>query len=449
MKTPALLRLGFILALLTAPLALSISAPVPKPIVLKGLDPVLLVSGTEKPGAPEFFSEFGKFRYVFANAANKQRFDASPAAYAVQLDGGCAMSPEMPGDPAQFAVYEGRIFLAGSDMCLTAAKASPKEYLKARAREQKKKVAILLFPGVQIIDYTGPFEVFGQAGFQVYTVAESTAPLKTNMGMTVTPDYAFAEAPQPDVLVLPGGNVPGKAEKTHPAIRWILAANEKTTHTLSVCNGAFWLANAGLLDGLEATTFYGLLGELKESFPKVRVVSDKRFCDNGHIITTAGLSSGIDGALHTVERFFGLGTARAVALNMEYQWQPDSTYARGAFADRFLREGGKFKTAFPENVQKKLLDRRGDRDQWDETWQLDSARLKANALFEFVSNAAPKTWVKADAPANDGGAWQFQDEAGSSWRLTAGIAAVAETKDRYVFTVAIRRAGAEKATAQK
>ncbi len=204
-----------------------------------------------------------------------------------------------------------------------------------------KNVAILLFPGVQIIDYTGPWEVLGHArvdgkpAFKIYSVAETASPFDTAMGMTVIPSYTFAKAPKPDVLVLPGGNVDPQLSN-EGIIRWIRESAKTAEVVLSVCNGAFFLAEAGLLDGLEATTFAGMIDDLQRSAPKTKVVRDKRFVDNGKIITSAGLSSGIDGALHVIEKLYGKGTAQLAAVGMEYDWRPDSGWARASLADMQL-----------------------------------------------------------------------------------------------------------------
>src|SRR5207237_4144378 len=166
--------------------------------------------------------------------------------------------------------------------------------------------------------------------FNIYTVAERAAPITTNVGMTVVPKYTFANAPKIDVLVLPGGDT--RAGVNNPAvIKWVQDTAASAEYVMSVCNGAFYLAKAGLLDGLTATTFHGLIDQLKVAAPRTRVVIDQRFVDNGHIITAAGLSSGIDGALHLVEKIMGRGRAQEIAHALEYDWQPDAGYARAAF----------------------------------------------------------------------------------------------------------------------
>ncbi|HXV76907.1 MAG TPA: DJ-1/PfpI family protein, partial [Candidatus Polarisedimenticolaceae bacterium] len=162
-----------------------------------------------------------------------------------------------------------------------------------------RNVAILVFDGVQIIDYAGPYEVFGQAGFTVFTVSKTGEPITTAMGMRVTPTYALDQAPPAEVIVVPGGHV----EDTYvdqEVLDWLRERSTHAAKVMSVCNGAFIMARAGLLDDMRATTFYGLIDDLRTFAPKVEVVADQRFVDNGKVVTTAGLSSGIDGSLHVI-----------------------------------------------------------------------------------------------------------------------------------------------------
>ena len=214
--------------------------------------------------------------------------------------------------------------LTGKGMVQAIAKKEPaQQKLETQtAKKQARNLAILIFDGVQIIDYTGPYETFGHAysndapAFNIYTVSEKTAPITTAMGMTVTPKYSFENAPWADVLVIPGGDV--EKQVASPAvIAWLQLQSKDAEVVMSVCNGAFILAKAGLLDGLEATTTAGLITRLRQAAPKTKVVDDRRFVDNGKVITTAGLSSGIDGSLHVIERFLGRGTAQMAALGMD------------------------------------------------------------------------------------------------------------------------------------
>src|ERR1700686_2501576 len=168
-------------------------------------------------------------------------------------------------------------------------------------KEQRISVAVLMFDGMEEIDYSGPWEVFGEAGFRVYGVAEKREPIRAVFGQKLTPDYTFADSPPADILLVPGGGV-GRALENPQLIKWVQKNAQTSTHVMSVCTGAFILSKAGLLDGLKATTIQHSIDNLQKVSPKTRVVHDQRYVDNGKIITTAGLSSGIDGAFHLVAK---------------------------------------------------------------------------------------------------------------------------------------------------
>lgn len=324
---------------------------------------------------------------------------------------------------------------------------------EAGAGKEKKaprNLAIFIFNGVQIIDYTGPFEVFGQARdgkqhlFNVYTVAEKADAITTNMGMTVLPKYTFDNAPRPDVILLPGGGV-GPHMDNPNVIRWVQERAAEAEYVMSVCNGAFYLGKAGLLDGKTATTYYGLIDELSQLAPKAKIVTDQRFTDNGKIITTAGLSSGIDGALHLVERIAGRGRAQEIALNMEYNWQPDSGYARASFADRHLRKAlGREGFKLPESATGKVLGQQGDRNSWEKNWEV-RAELSAQELLKIIDVKLSQAWAKQSA-SHAGGTyktlWKFTDEEGKAWSAVSNILPVAGEKNAYRLTIRLVRGDA-------
>jgi putative intracellular protease/amidase len=298
----------------------------------------------------------------------------------------------------------------------------------AEGPSPRPRAAVLLFPGVQIIDYTGPYEVLGQGGFEVFTVAAEKGPLRTAMGMTVTPAYTLQDAPPADVLVVPGGGVDAALESA-PTLEWVRTRSAHARFTLSVCNGAFILARAGLLDGLQATTFHRMLDELAQDAPKVRVVRDRRFVDNGRIITAAGLSSGIDGALHVLERVHGRGRAQEVALNLEYDWRPDSGWARAALADRMvprLRVDG-------IDVAE-TLSTEGDRLRW--TRRL---RLRSPLALPEVRRRAETAFSDAGWTQDGGGGhWIRRDGNGTAWRGGVSIETGAATGE-FVAQVAVQQ----------
>ncbi len=186
-------------------------------------------------------------------------------------------------------------------------------------------VAFLISEGAVLIDFVGPWEVFGSvprmAGrnvdpFRLYTVSESAAPVRAGGGMPITPNYTFANAPAPKVIVIPAQSRP-----TEAVLAWVRKAAQTADLTMSVCTGAFLLARTGLLSGKEATTHHSAYKEFAMTFPDVRLKRGARFVDMGNVASAGGLSSGIDLALHVVERYFGRDTAVAAAYYLEYQGQ--------------------------------------------------------------------------------------------------------------------------------
>jgi transcriptional regulator GlxA family with amidase domain len=191
-----------------------------------------------------------------------------------------------------------------------------------------RRVAVLIFDNVEVMDFAGPFEVFGVTGqregkplFDVYTVARESKPVMARNNLSVNPDYSFRDCPRPDILVVPGG-FGTRREKHNPAVLdFIRQHSRDAEHVLSVCSGALLLARAGLLDGLHATTHQGALDELAADAPKAQVLRNARVVDNGRIVLSAGISAGIDAALHLVAMLHGAGQAAETAAYMEYDWR--------------------------------------------------------------------------------------------------------------------------------
>jgi putative intracellular protease/amidase len=299
-----------------------------------------------------------------------------------------------------------------------------------------KKVAILIFDGVQIIDYSGPYEVFADAGYDVFTVAATRHPVTTAAGdgMKLTPKYTFSDAPQADIVVIPGGGY--EAPSDSAAVAWIRRQHVHDQHTMSVCNGAFTLANTGLLDGLRATTTAGNALRMRQTYPNIKAVNDERVIDDGKIITTAGLSAGIDGALHVVAVMDGEDAARSVALGIEYDWQPNHPYVRGAMADRLVP------SIDPSVIGEWIAGRRkGDKDHWERaTWF--KSKLSAPELFSVAQTAYEKAYaadglwspgsfrMASTGPLNAG--LSFDDQDGHHWQ---GALTVEPTEDAHQFLV--------------
>ncbi|HVU57406.1 MAG TPA: DJ-1/PfpI family protein [Puia sp.] len=140
--------------------------------------------------------------------------------------------------------------------------------------------------------------------------------------MKIVPDYSIDDAPSSDIMAFFGGNA-GPSSMDSSIIAWIKGRRSSTSYFFSVCTGAFIIGRAGLLDSLTATTFHSSIENLRKALPNTKVLSDVRFVDNGKVITTAGISAGIDGALHLVAKLKGDEMAKQVAAYMEYdKWVP-------------------------------------------------------------------------------------------------------------------------------
>lgn len=190
----------------------------------------------------------------------------------------------------------------------------------------KKKIAILLFDDVEVLDFAGPFEVFSVTNeladyslMDVYSVARENKPIKARNGLSVNPDYSIKEAPTPDILIIPGGAGTRSVLKQDNVISWVIASAQTAEKVLSVCTGALILAKAALLNGLKATTHHEVFSELETLAPGTEIVEGERFIDNGKIITSGGISAGIDMSLHVVESIYGKTSANKTATYMEYR----------------------------------------------------------------------------------------------------------------------------------
>lgn len=199
----------------------------------------------------------------------------------------------------------------------------------AQEKGGKMNVAIFVYDGVEILDFAGPGEVFASAAndtgyaFNVYTVAVDTVPILSQRFLTVVPQYTIYNCPKPDIIVLPGGST-GKSAGDQNVLNWVTQNVSNAEIIMSVCTGAIILSRAGLLDGKHATTWHGRIKHLREITPKATIHENTRFVDDGQIITTAGVSAGIDGALHVIAKLLGEKEAARVARYMEYdKWEPN------------------------------------------------------------------------------------------------------------------------------
>lgn len=208
--------------------------------------------------------------------------------------------------------------------------------LTASAKKGRIKVAFVLTKDAVMIDFAGPWEVFQDVMpsqgssmndmhvFDLYTVSDNRKPIRASDGMQIIPDYTFDDAPQPNIVV-----VPAQSGKSPKMMAWIRRMATRSDIVMSVCVGAYRLAQAGLLDGKKATTHHDAWADFQSDFPKVKLQRNMRWVQSDSVIfTSGGLSSGIDLALHVVELYFGRDVAENTARIMEYQgegWKGDGS----------------------------------------------------------------------------------------------------------------------------
>ena len=195
-------------------------------------------------------------------------------------------------------------------------------------------VAFVISEGADVMDIAGPWETFSDTmltskgkpwhetdgmddmtmPFKTYTVSDSLKPVTASNGLTIVPNYSFETAPKPQIIVVPAQHGRSDAQKA-----WLLSNSATADVTMSVCTGASVLAQYGLLDGLTAATHHMFAADLQKQYPAVHFVSGTRFVDHGKIATAGGLTSGIDLALHVVERYYGQDVAQVTANILEYR----------------------------------------------------------------------------------------------------------------------------------
>lgn len=203
----------------------------------------------------------------------------------------------------------------------------------------QRTVGILIFEDVEVLDFCGPFEAFSVARphgetsdesrlFRVVTIAETSETVSCRGGLLVQPHHTIADHPPLDIVVVPGGRGTRREIDNPVVLDWIAAQAAKVELTTSVCTGAFLLAKVGLLDGKAATTHWASIQWMRDTFPMVDTRDDARFVDQGSIVTSAGVSAGIDMSLHVIGRLHGQETADWTARHMEYEHRTSAVAGR-------------------------------------------------------------------------------------------------------------------------
>lgn len=193
----------------------------------------------------------------------------------------------------------------------------------------RMSIGLFVFPDMEMLDYAGPYQVFTTASrlsfdgtdsslFNLVSIGTSLDPVRVRGGAVITPNATIDDHPELSCLIIPGGRLGIDVQVTDEAVcKWIAAQADSVPIIASVCTGAFLLAQTGLLDDVEAITHIDHIADLRLQYPAVRVVEHRRWVDSGHIVTAAGLSAGIDMALHLVERLRNRDLSVATARTLE------------------------------------------------------------------------------------------------------------------------------------
>lgn len=207
---------------------------------------------------------------------------------------------------------------------------------------ERKTVGIVIFDDIEVLDFCGPFEVFSAtrldeakrreepSPFEVKLIAENGGQVSTSGGMRVSADHGFQDSPRLDILCVPGGWGTRREVDNPVMLAWLRGRAAEAELVTSVCTGSMLLGFAGLLEGRRATTHWRSLDWMVQSFPRTKVVRDQHVVDDGALISSAGISAGIDMALTVVARYCGEAVARATARHMEYPF-PETNERRVSF----------------------------------------------------------------------------------------------------------------------
>ena len=198
-----------------------------------------------------------------------------------------------------------------------------------------KKIGFLIFDDFTCMDLTGPLEVFASVSsvsevfsYQTSIIGCEKRGYKADSGIQVMADQLLEDIDELDTLIIPGGAGSRNQDVVNTVIPWLLENRSRIKRIVSVCTGAFILASAGLLDGLDATSHWAYIDTLKQRFPKVRWAPDSLYIDNGSIATSAGIASGIDLSLKLVEKDLGSGVAMQVARFMVVHYRRNGNQAQ-------------------------------------------------------------------------------------------------------------------------
>ena len=188
-------------------------------------------------------------------------------------------------------------------------------------------VGIFIYDRAEVLDFSGPYEVFVTASricptgdpFNVFLIGETGETVTARGGYGVNPAFGFCDCPSIDVLIVVGGVHTEEMKKT-TVINWIASTASRAKVVASVCTGVFLLAEAQILTDRRATTHWEDISDLRSSYPNLTVCESKRWIDDGNVVTSGGISAGIDMSLHLVSKLHSFELARRTARQMDFNW---------------------------------------------------------------------------------------------------------------------------------
>ncbi|SMD36714.1 DJ-1/PfpI family protein [Reichenbachiella faecimaris] len=261
---------------------------------------------------------------------------------------------------------------------------------RANQPTPRPSVGIFLFHGADVMDVSGPLSVFEHAGFNIITFGKQKEMTRIGMNVELMPDHSIKTLPAVDILVLPGGGLAESNPADQEVVNFLKERKDSTKVILSVCSGSFFLGEAGLLNDKKSTTFAGLIPRLASQYPKSEVLNNVKYTDNGQIVTSAGLSSGIDASFQVVSKFYGVGRAQEIANHMEYPWKREHDYARSQLAINYMSHIQTLTQLFAID----FFYSQGNQDEWECRYHL-TEQMSAEKIKLLVQKELEKSgnWV--------------------------------------------------------
>ncbi len=192
----------------------------------------------------------------------------------------------------------------------------------------ERTLGVLIFPGFELLDASGPMEMWCNVGqkLKVVTVAAEAGQINSSQGPKIVAEFGFEDCPKLDLVLVPGGFGALKVTRHEPTLEWLRNRAKDSEIVMSVCNGATILAASGLLDGRRATTNKAYWKMSTAQGKNVDWVKQARWVDDGNIVTSSGVSAGMDMSLHVISRLYGDDTATRLANLTEYDWHRDPSW---------------------------------------------------------------------------------------------------------------------------